>query len=196
MRKSSRVTQVEFPRFRGDDVKGWLLKSEEFFKVNNIPDESKNKKFLGDNVKDSSFNLLDKLEELSVSYSHIVGKNIGAHKMFDEMPIRNNLKQEGVKEASEVIDENIGLMGFDGVFRKCDKVGEFELNDSSEVHDGCFVGLNNIVKKDDKNVEINSFDHTSFVLVEIVKESLEVENEVSDDEKISEDIKTIDVLRS
>nr|GEW84315.1 retrovirus-related Pol polyprotein from transposon TNT 1-94 [Tanacetum cinerariifolium] len=48
----------------------------------------------------------------------------------------------------------------------------------------------------DKNDEINSFGHTSFVLVEIVKESLEVENRVSNDKKVSEDIKTIDVLRS
>nr|GEY36760.1 hypothetical protein [Tanacetum cinerariifolium] len=41
MRKCSRVTHVEFPLFGCDDVKGWLFKSEEFFKVNNIPDESK-----------------------------------------------------------------------------------------------------------------------------------------------------------
>ncbi|GJZ10992.1 hypothetical protein Tco_0545751 [Tanacetum coccineum] len=39
--KCSMVTRIEFPRFRGDDVRGWLFKSEHYFKLNNIPDESK-----------------------------------------------------------------------------------------------------------------------------------------------------------
>ncbi|GJY41967.1 hypothetical protein Tco_0429237, partial [Tanacetum coccineum] len=41
MRKCSRATRIEFPRFRGYDMKGWLFKSEHYFQVNNILDESK-----------------------------------------------------------------------------------------------------------------------------------------------------------
>ncbi|GJR80782.1 hypothetical protein Tco_0151567 [Tanacetum coccineum] len=189
------IWHKKFVSIMGENV-NWMIYKDAILRLFGNSIDGLNVQFLSNGVKDSCFNLLDKLKELSVNHSHIVGKNIGANKMFDEMPIRNNFKQEGVKEASEVIDENIGLMGFDGVFRECDQVGEFELKDSSEVHDGCFVGINNIVKKVDMNVDINSFDHTSFVLVEIIKESLEVENEVSVDKKVSEDIKTIDVLRS
>lgn len=41
MRKCDTVTKIEIPRFGGDDVRAWLFKSEQFFKVNNIPDENK-----------------------------------------------------------------------------------------------------------------------------------------------------------
>ncbi|GJX92125.1 RNA recognition motif domain, eukaryote, nucleotide-binding alpha-beta plait domain protein [Tanacetum coccineum] len=41
MRKCSRATRIEFPRFGGDDVKGWLFRSEHYIQVNNIPYESK-----------------------------------------------------------------------------------------------------------------------------------------------------------
>ncbi|GJT53854.1 putative ribonuclease H-like domain-containing protein [Tanacetum coccineum] len=152
------IWHKKFVSIMGENVT-WMIYKDAILRRFGNSIDGLNVKFLSNGVKYLSFNLLDKLEELSVNHSHNVGKIIGANKMFDEMPIRNNLKQEGVKEASEVIDENIGFMGFDGVFRECDKVGEFKLKDSSEVHDGCFVGLNNIVKKVDKNVKINSFDH-------------------------------------
>nr|GEU80029.1 retrotransposon-related protein [Tanacetum cinerariifolium] len=35
----TRVTKIEFPKFGGDDVKGWMYKCEQFFKVDNVPDE-------------------------------------------------------------------------------------------------------------------------------------------------------------
>ncbi|GKD20836.1 hypothetical protein Tco_1222539, partial [Tanacetum coccineum] len=41
MRRCRRPTRIEFPRFRGDGVKDLLFKSEHYFQVNNIPDESK-----------------------------------------------------------------------------------------------------------------------------------------------------------
>nr|GEX65463.1 hypothetical protein [Tanacetum cinerariifolium] len=41
MRICMRPTRIEFPRFGGDDVKGWSFKSAHYFQVNNIPDESK-----------------------------------------------------------------------------------------------------------------------------------------------------------
>nr|GEV05558.1 hypothetical protein [Tanacetum cinerariifolium] len=144
MRKCSRVTHVEFPRFRGDDVKGWLFKSEEFFKVNNIPDESKvkfisthlydialkwhnqflgimrgqvdwvlykesallrfgqNKKFMSDNVKDSSCGLhvIDKVGDL---LEFFVNKK--QEEDFDK--IKRDIKHESVKE---LVDGSNGLV--------------------------------------------------------------------------------------
>nr|GEX86122.1 reverse transcriptase [Tanacetum cinerariifolium] len=37
----TRVTKIEFPKFECDDVKGWMYKYEQFFKVNNVADEQK-----------------------------------------------------------------------------------------------------------------------------------------------------------
>nr|GEV11799.1 retrovirus-related Pol polyprotein from transposon TNT 1-94 [Tanacetum cinerariifolium] len=37
----SRVTNIKFPKFGGDDVMGWLFKCEQFFKVDNIVDDHK-----------------------------------------------------------------------------------------------------------------------------------------------------------
>lgn len=37
----SRVTKVEFPRFGGEDVRGWMFRYDQFYKVDNVADESK-----------------------------------------------------------------------------------------------------------------------------------------------------------
>ena len=37
----TRVTKLEFPKFGGDDVRGWMFRCEQFFRVDNVPDESK-----------------------------------------------------------------------------------------------------------------------------------------------------------
>nr|GEW17881.1 hypothetical protein [Tanacetum cinerariifolium] len=37
----SKVTKIEFSKFRGDDVRRWLFKCEQFFKVDNIADDKK-----------------------------------------------------------------------------------------------------------------------------------------------------------
>nr|GEU69387.1 hypothetical protein [Tanacetum cinerariifolium] len=37
----SRVTKIEFPRFEGEDVRGWLFKCEQFFKVDGVADDQK-----------------------------------------------------------------------------------------------------------------------------------------------------------
>ncbi|GJZ17220.1 putative mitochondrial protein [Tanacetum coccineum] len=37
----TRVTKIEFSKFGGDDVKGWMYKCQQFFKVDNVPDEQK-----------------------------------------------------------------------------------------------------------------------------------------------------------
>ncbi|GJZ58345.1 gypsy/ty3 retroelement polyprotein [Tanacetum coccineum] len=36
-----RVTKIEFPRFGGEDVRGWLFKCEQFFKVDSVADDQK-----------------------------------------------------------------------------------------------------------------------------------------------------------
>ncbi|GKC49357.1 gypsy/ty3 retroelement polyprotein [Tanacetum coccineum] len=36
-----RVTKIKFPRFGGEDVRGWLFGCEQFFKVDNVPAENK-----------------------------------------------------------------------------------------------------------------------------------------------------------
>ncbi|GJS16173.1 retrotransposable element Tf2 [Tanacetum coccineum] len=36
-----RVTKIEFPRFGGEYVRGWLFRCEQLFKVDNVPDEKK-----------------------------------------------------------------------------------------------------------------------------------------------------------
>ena len=37
----SRMTKVEFPKFSGDDVRGWMFRCEQFFAIDNIPDDQK-----------------------------------------------------------------------------------------------------------------------------------------------------------
>ncbi|GKG11235.1 hypothetical protein Tco_0342635, partial [Tanacetum coccineum] len=37
----SRVTKVEFPKFGGEDVREWLFKCEQFFKMDNIAEDCK-----------------------------------------------------------------------------------------------------------------------------------------------------------
>lgn len=36
-----RLTKLDFPRFAGDDVKGWIYRSNQFFKLDNIQGEHK-----------------------------------------------------------------------------------------------------------------------------------------------------------
>ncbi|GKA81270.1 ribonuclease H-like domain-containing protein, partial [Tanacetum coccineum] len=116
------------PKFGGEDVKGWLVQIEQFFEDNNIPDESKviykealllrfdnNKQFVSDNVKDSSCGLqdIDNVRDLSVNNSHYevnLEKNEGAHKMFDEMPIKEILKQDTIAEYCDAsVKESIAV---------------------------------------------------------------------------------------
>jgi len=37
----SRLAQVEFPKFCGEDVQGWIYRCEQFFEVDNIGEEMK-----------------------------------------------------------------------------------------------------------------------------------------------------------
>lgn len=38
---STRLSRLEFPRFNGDNFRGWLLRCEQFFEVDNTPSETK-----------------------------------------------------------------------------------------------------------------------------------------------------------
>ncbi|PWA72739.1 putative voltage-gated potassium channel subunit beta [Artemisia annua] len=139
-----------------------------------------------------------------------------AHKMFDEMPIKK-ISKEGVKEASDVVENNFGNMVLDEVLKECDKVHHFESKDSSVVDMGhnCFAGIDNFVEKVDKNMDIDSPNNNSFVVVESVKELVAGNNGLMVDKlcasdsnqdgfsegtnvgnKVIEEIKTIDVLNS
>nr|GEZ61701.1 reverse transcriptase [Tanacetum cinerariifolium] len=51
-RQYLRLTKLEFPRFLGEDVKGWLYRCQQFFKVDNVADSEK--------VKLASIHLYDK----------------------------------------------------------------------------------------------------------------------------------------
>ncbi|PWA88111.1 zinc finger CCCH domain-containing protein 27 [Artemisia annua] len=98
------------------------------------------------------------------------------------MPLKESHKQEGVKEASDTIHNNSSKMVLDEVSNECDKVEDFELKDSNEVGVGYkyFVGSDNFVEKVDKNMEIDSLNHTSFVLDGTIKESADVGNGLAD----------------
>lgn len=36
-----RMARVEFPRFNGDDVRDWIFRCEQFFLLDNIPEDQK-----------------------------------------------------------------------------------------------------------------------------------------------------------
>ncbi|GJX79204.1 putative mitochondrial protein [Tanacetum coccineum] len=65
----SRVTKIEFPKFGGDDVRGWLFKCEQFFKVDNIADDQK--------VNLISIHLHDLALMWHRQFVRIMGENMG-----------------------------------------------------------------------------------------------------------------------
>ncbi|GJS22453.1 immune-associated nucleotide-binding protein 9 [Tanacetum coccineum] len=59
-----RVTKVEFPKFGGQDVRGWLFKCEQFFKMDNIAEDCKGVKRF-DTVYDDPLGELKKLKQIT-----------------------------------------------------------------------------------------------------------------------------------
>ncbi|GJV01606.1 hypothetical protein Tco_1335175 [Tanacetum coccineum] len=99
MRKYSRAICIEFPRFGGDDVKGYGLGDLQRF--GNV----ETAKFSYNGVMNSSLSLnLDDDEDYVVygCYQERDEKDKCAHKMFDEMPIKKILKQDIIAEYSDV----------------------------------------------------------------------------------------------
>ncbi|GJW18248.1 hypothetical protein Tco_0025684 [Tanacetum coccineum] len=76
-RQYLRMTKLEFSKFSGEDVKGWLFRCQQFFKVDNVSDEEK--------VKLASIHLFD--------------KSLAWHKQFEkineDLKEIKNLSQDG-----------------------------------------------------------------------------------------------------
>ena len=41
MMQYGRMSKIEFPRFDGNDVKGWIFRCRQFFRIDNVPEEMK-----------------------------------------------------------------------------------------------------------------------------------------------------------
>lgn len=61
------MTKLDIRRFSGDDVKGWLFRCEQFFKVDNIQDEYK--------VQMASMHLYDKGSVMAYSVYEKQGRS-------------------------------------------------------------------------------------------------------------------------
>ena len=64
-----RMAKVEFPRFQGEDVRGWIFKCEQFFLIDNTPDDEK--------VKIASVHLSEKALLWHRQFIRIIGENVG-----------------------------------------------------------------------------------------------------------------------
>nr|GEY57889.1 hypothetical protein [Tanacetum cinerariifolium] len=169
MRKCSRATRIEFPRFRGDDVKGWLSKSKDIAWViykdailkrfGNSFDNSSMEFSSSNSDKDSNLHsrILDKLDDLLANGSHFAKKNTSAHNMFNEMPNKILIHEcsvlEFVKRSMEFKDNNNCLMGVGEVSKACDEGKEFESKKLSVVVDdyNCFEDCNKLVQESEKD---------------------------------------------
>ncbi|GJY29263.1 putative mitochondrial protein [Tanacetum coccineum] len=103
----SRVTKIEFPKFGGDDVRGWLFKCEQFFKVDNIADDQK--------VNLISIHLHDLALMWHRQFVRIMGENVGwpvyRHAILQRFgldyddPLAEIKKIKHVKSVQDYIDE-------------------------------------------------------------------------------------------
>lgn len=94
-----RLTKLEFPRFSGDDVKGWIYRCNQFFKLDNIQDEHK--------VHLASVHLPDKALAWHWQFVKMRGENVPWEEYEHEILTRfgpmyedpladlKNLKQDG-----------------------------------------------------------------------------------------------------
>nr|GEX94667.1 hypothetical protein [Tanacetum cinerariifolium] len=189
MRKCSRVTHVEFPRFEGDDVKGWLFKSEEFFKVNIIPDESK--------VKFISTHLYVIALKWHKQFLGIMRGQVDWVLYKESILLRFGQNKEFMSD--NVKDSSCGLYVID-------KVGDLLVNNNHcEVNLGrseCAHKMFNensikeILKQDiiaeysdvyvRESIEVGK-NIVEDVVVETAKVNVEVGNEVVDDDKMGDD---------
>ncbi|GJT79233.1 gypsy/ty3 retroelement polyprotein [Tanacetum coccineum] len=103
----SMVTKIEFLKFRGDDVMGWLFKCEQFFKVDNIVDDHK--------VNLISIHLHDIALMWHRQFVRIMGENLG-WAMYRQVilqrfglayddPLAEIKKIKHVKSVQDYIDE-------------------------------------------------------------------------------------------
>ncbi|XP_071927614.1 uncharacterized protein [Coffea arabica] len=86
----SRLSRIDFPKFNGEDFRGWLYKSEQFFEVDETPNAVK--------VKIAAMSLEEYVRELSSRF--------GDSLYDDPMRELKSLKQSGsVKEYHDVFEE-------------------------------------------------------------------------------------------
>ncbi|GJW10529.1 hypothetical protein Tco_1576356 [Tanacetum coccineum] len=64
----TRLGKLEFPKFFGDDVKGWLYRVKQFFAVDNVHEEEK--------VKIASIHLHDKALTWHLQFIKMQGENV------------------------------------------------------------------------------------------------------------------------
>ncbi|PWA99579.1 hypothetical protein CTI12_AA005680 [Artemisia annua] len=95
----ARMSKLEFPKFSGDDVKGWLFRCQQFFKVDDVAEEDK--------VKIATIHLYDKALARHKQFVKVHGETVNwelyeteIHRKFgacfeDPMEDIKNLRQEG-----------------------------------------------------------------------------------------------------
>ncbi|GJR91414.1 hypothetical protein Tco_0215425 [Tanacetum coccineum] len=73
----SRMAKIEFPKFSGEDVKGWVFRCEQFFLLEQTPDLDKNMKYetTAREYEDAFDSLLSRVEEPLISLNALTGTN-------------------------------------------------------------------------------------------------------------------------
>ncbi|GJU96765.1 hypothetical protein Tco_1321521 [Tanacetum coccineum] len=98
----SRVTKIEFPKFRGEYVRGWLFKCKQFFKVDNIVEDCK--ELVETNTRDgTSEELVEETEELIQYSPHISLNAINGTSTYHAMRICRHLGGLDVEFQSDVM---------------------------------------------------------------------------------------------
>ncbi|GKA13564.1 hypothetical protein Tco_0693210 [Tanacetum coccineum] len=151
--KYSWVTRMEFPTFKGDDVRGWLYKCEQFFRINDVPGEHKVLVEYSDAFK-SLFNIVSLLSDMGEDETHFVDLFIkGLH------PGIGSVVRRFLDKVSKARDESNG----------------FESKKSSEVDD--VVGNKDEGRKECEllasSCDLDGFDD---ILGEVTVRGLKVKN--------------------
>ncbi|GJU24921.1 hypothetical protein Tco_1163542 [Tanacetum coccineum] len=121
----TRMTMIEFSKFGGEDVRGWLYKCEQFFEIDHVVDPYKVQlaskhlydtaslwhrqfvKLMGENASWNSYKeaimlRVGNVDDLVINDSYCeveLEKNECAHKMFDEKPIKGTVKHDTIAES-------------------------------------------------------------------------------------------------
>lgn len=112
-----RLSKIDFPKFNGEDVKGWLFRCQQFFRIDNIADQHK--------VKMASIHLLDRAQVWHQNFARIYGDDMEwevyasaicerfSKNYVDLMEELKNLKQdisvEAYQDSYEVLINKVDL---------------------------------------------------------------------------------------
>nr|GEW54224.1 hypothetical protein [Tanacetum cinerariifolium] len=89
----SRMGKLEFPKFYGEDVKGWLFRVKQFFAVDNDPE--------GDKIKIVSIHLYDKALAWHLQFVKAHGETVGWD-VYEEGQFEQLLTQVDITESQAV----------------------------------------------------------------------------------------------